>query len=63
MKNPALFKLLSLLFVIMLLPSCEIVGGIFKAGVSTGIFIVVVIIVVILVLIFRSRSSNRRAGP
>jgi hypothetical protein len=63
MKNPTLFKVISLLMIVMLLPSCDIIGGIFKAGVSTGIFIVVAIIVVIFVLIFRARSGNRRAGP
>jgi len=47
---------------VMLLPSCDIIGGIFKAGVGTGIFIVVVIIAVILIIIMNSRR-NRRAGP
>jgi hypothetical protein len=58
MKNPTLFKLISLLLIVLLLPSCEIIGGIFKAGVSTGIFIVVAIIVVIVVLILRSRRRT-----
>jgi hypothetical protein len=62
MKNPTLFKMISLLMIVMLLPSCDIIGGIFKAGVSTGIFIVVIIIVVILVLIFKSRSGNTNTG-
>jgi hypothetical protein len=61
MKSPTLFKTIALLFIVMMLPSCEIIGGIFKAGVSTGIFIVVAIIVVIVILILRSR--NRSTGP
>lgn len=61
MKNPTLFKMISLLLIVTMLPSCEIIGGIFKAGVSTGIFIVVAIIVVIVILILRSR--NRGTGP
>jgi len=62
MKNPNFLKILSLLLMVMLLPSCDIIGGIFKAGVGTGIFIVVVIIAVILIIIMNSRR-NRRAGP
>ncbi len=40
-----------------LLSSCQIVGGIFKAGVWTGVFIVVAIIVLIIVLITRSSAK------
>ena len=39
-----------------LLNSCAVVGGIFKAGVWTGILIVVGIIVLIVVVITRSRK-------
>ncbi len=37
------------------LTSCEIIGGIFKAGVWTGIIIVAVVIGLIVYLISRSR--------
>jgi hypothetical protein len=63
MRNPTLFKMVSFLLMLTLLPSCDIIGGIFKAGVSTGIFIVVLIVVVIIVLVLRARSGNRRTGP
>jgi hypothetical protein len=63
MRNPTLFKILSFFLMLIFLPSCDIVGGIFKAGVSTGIFIAVIIVVVIIVLVMRSRSGNRRTGP
>lgn len=43
-------------FVLTLLTSCEVVGGIFKAGMGFGIFIVVFIIVLIAIFIFRSRK-------
>ena len=39
----------------MTLSSCEIIGGIFKAGVGVGIFIVVLVIALILWLVGRSR--------
>lgn len=41
---------------LVLLSSCEVVEGIFKAGMGFGIFIVVLIIALIAWLIFRSRK-------
>jgi len=35
--------------------SCEVVGGIFKAGMGVGIFIVVVVIALIIWLVSRGR--------
>ncbi len=46
--------LVTLLFLLSLISSCEIVGGIFKAGMSFGIFIVVAIIVLIVFLIMKA---------
>lgn len=47
----------SFLAVLMLtLQSCEVVGGIFKAGMVWGILLVVIIIVAIIALITRSRK-------
>ena len=46
----------SLLMVASFLSSCEVIGGIFKAGVWVGILIVVVIIALIIWLISRGRS-------
>jgi len=46
----------SLLWMISLLSSCEVIGGIFKAGVWVGILIVVAIIGLIVWLIGRGRG-------
>jgi hypothetical protein len=46
----------SLFFLITLLSSCEVIGGIFKAGVWVGILIVVAIIGLIVWLIGRGRG-------
>lgn len=55
MKNTSLsFLLLSFLF---LLSSCSVVGGIFKAGIWTGIIIVVLVVALIIWLF--SRGSKR----
>jgi hypothetical protein len=40
---------------ILLLSSCELVGGIFKAGVWTGIIAVAVVVFLIIFLISRGR--------
>lgn len=47
----------AILFVALaaMLSSCEVVGGIFKAGVGVGIFIVVLVIVLIIWLVSRGR--------
>lgn len=45
--------LLSLLFVMLTLSSCEVIGGIFKAGVWVGVLVVVGIIALIFFLITR----------
>ena len=46
----------SLLFVICSLSSCEVIEGIFKAGVWVGVLIVVAIIALIFWLISRGRK-------
>jgi hypothetical protein len=42
----------------VLLSSCEVIGGIFKAGMGFGIFIVVLIVAVIGWLIFKARKNE-----
>jgi hypothetical protein len=42
-----------LLFMMMTLAGCELVGDIFSAGVYTGIFIVILVVVVIIWLVTR----------
>jgi heme/copper-type cytochrome/quinol oxidase subunit 4 len=44
-----------LAFMAMALAGCEIIGGIFKAGVWTGILLVVIVVALIIWLISRAR--------
>jgi hypothetical protein len=44
-----------LVFITMALAGCEIIGGIFKAGVWTGILLVAVVVGLIIWLISRAR--------
>ncbi|MGO4822169.1 MULTISPECIES: hypothetical protein [unclassified Flavobacterium] len=50
MKN-ILTRTLLLMVVLFSFTSCEVIGGIFKAGMGVGIFIVVAVIAVILFLV------------
>lgn len=54
-------KYISLLLIAMttMLSSCELIEGIFKAGMGFGIFIVVAIIGLILFLIFRMGRGKK----
>lgn len=54
MKQYSLFGLLALATA-MTLSSCEVVGGIFKAGVWVGILLVVLVVGLILWLVGRGR--------
>jgi hypothetical protein len=52
---------LSILFtflIIILLSSCGVVSGIFKAGMDFGIFIVIAILIVIVYVIMRMRRNK-----
>jgi hypothetical protein len=55
MKQYSLFGLL-ILATALTLSSCQVVGGIFKAGVWVGILLVVLVVGVILWLVGRGRS-------
>lgn len=50
-KTVAVF---ALLLISMFMSSCEVIGGIFKAGVGVGVFIVIAIIAVIIALVMRA---------
>lgn len=41
------------LFALLMFQSCSVIGGIFKAGMGFGIFVVVLIIALIIFLIFK----------
>ncbi len=46
--------ILGLLSVTMLLSSCDVIGGIFKAGMGVGIFVVVLVVAVIVYFVMRA---------
>ncbi|MBU0940254.1 hypothetical protein [Flavobacterium frigidarium] len=51
-------RLLMLFLVLFSFTSCEVVGGIFKAGMGVGIFIVVAVIAVILWIVSKVFSRK-----
>ena len=46
----------ALFFAANLLTGCEVIGGIFKAGMGVGIFVIVAVVALILYFIGRSRK-------
>lgn len=58
MKRIGLIALMAT--VVSLLSSCEVIEGIFKAGVWSGIIIVVVVVALIIWLISKFSGGNRR---
>lgn len=50
--------LLTLLALMVSFSSCEVVGGIFKAGVWTGFIVIVVIVAIIIWLVSRGRNRS-----
>lgn len=57
MKKSTLLSAFTLLFLSLMLNSCAVVGGIFKAGMDFGIFIVVVVIIIIAVFVIRANKK------
>lgn len=54
------FNLLSLLvFMTMFMTSCEVIGGIFKAGVWSGIIMVVVVVALVIWLLAKIFGGRR----
>lgn len=51
MKKINLIKIITLFLISSLVTSCEVIEGIFKAGMGFGIFIVIAVIVVIVFVI------------
>ncbi|MDR6843679.1 hypothetical protein [Flavobacterium granuli] len=54
--NPLI--VITLLLVSVLFSSCEVIEGIFKAGMGFGIFIVIAVIVLIVGIIFKLGKRN-----
>lgn len=57
MKKHGPFVTVALLTLMCTFSSCEIIGGIFKAGVWTGIIMVVLIVAVIVFLISKATKK------
>lgn len=57
MKNKTL-KLLMVFVILFSFTSCEVIGGIFKAGMGFGIFLVVAIIAVVIFLISKMMGKK-----
>lgn len=49
-----------LLTIVLLLSSCEIVGGIFKAGMGFGIFLVIAVIILIVYLVMKIGGGGKK---
>ncbi len=47
MTGPIVFRVMLIVLAAVSMAGCELVGGIFKAGVYTGIFIVVIVIALV----------------
>ena len=58
MKNHILLFSLLIAFSLTSLTSCEFIGGIFKAGLWSGIIIVVIVVALIIYLISRMRKKT-----
>ncbi|GEP52449.1 hypothetical protein FNO01nite_31210 [Flavobacterium noncentrifugens] len=56
--NNKILKPLLLLFILFTATSCELVEGIFKAGMGVGIFIVIAIVAVIIFIISKFTGSK-----
>jgi len=52
----ARFLLLAGLFMLLTLQGCAVAGGIFKAGVWVGIFVVVLVVIVIGVIVSKAKK-------
>jgi len=55
MKN---LTFICLAFVVTMLSSCQVIGGIFKAGFATAIILVLVVVLLVIWLISAFRGKN-----
>jgi hypothetical protein len=51
-----LARVLLIALVVVMMPACAIIGGIFKAGVGVGIFLAIFVVAVIFFLVTRTRA-------
>ncbi len=57
MKNIKFSILVTLVSLAFITSSCSVIGGIFKAGMGVGIFLVVLVIVIIAALVMRANKK------
>ena len=57
MKKITFISEFFMLFLIALIDSCSVEGGIFKAGMGVGIFIVVAVIIIVVLLVRRASKK------
>ena len=48
-------RLLAVALVVMMMPACAFIGGVFKAGVGVGIFMAILVVGLIFFLVSRAR--------
>jgi len=57
MKNLKALTAFAIILISLGISSCSVVGGIFKAGMDFGIFMVILVVVIIAFIVFRLRRK------
>jgi hypothetical protein len=63
MKLSTFYSAFLLVKVITILPGCEVIGGIFKAGVWTGVAMIAIVVAVIIFIISKLNSKGKLKKP
>jgi len=58
MKKSKRQLIVALALLSLILSSCSVIGGIFKAGMGFGIFLVIIVVAAIVLLIMRSGKNK-----
>jgi hypothetical protein len=58
MKLSTFYSAFLLVIVITILPGCEVIGGIFKAGVWTGVLLIALVFAIIIFIISKLGSKK-----
>jgi hypothetical protein len=56
MTSQTLSRLLLVVVALVALPGCEVIGGIFKAGVGVGILMTVIVVGLLFALVTKTRA-------
>lgn len=57
MNKQKLFNLIPFFVILMLLSSCSVIGGIFKAGVWVGVLGIVIVLIIIIWLVSKATKK------